>query len=159
VGLTGTRRAAACAAVVFAVVAGEFAAGGLLAGADIHDAGARRAPPPLGPGVATVHIGIRESHFSVHTIRVRVGTLLTFVVANHDPIAHELIVGGPAVQARHEHGTDPVHGPEPGEVSIPPDTVGTTTFHFHEVGSVEFACHLPGHYAYGMHGTIVVEPA
>jgi uncharacterized cupredoxin-like copper-binding protein len=35
-----------------------------------------------------------------------------------------------------------------------------TTFTFDEAGTFEFACHLPGHYEFGMRGVIeVVEPA
>ena len=34
-----------------------------------------------------------------------------------------------------------------------------TTFTFEEPGTYEFACHLPGHYQYGMKGTIEVVPA
>jgi uncharacterized cupredoxin-like copper-binding protein len=154
-GLTGSRRAAAIGAVAFIVFVAAYAALSVLRTDDAHGT----APSVLGPGDATVTINIRRSHFSVKTIRVRQDTLVTFVVRNHDPIAHELIVGPPDVQYRHEHGTDPLHGPKPGEVSIPPDSVGRTIYHFHEVGSVEFACHLPGHYAYGMHGNVIVEPA
>ena len=127
----------------------------LTRGDDAHGS----APTVLGPGDAMVTTSIRRSHFSVKTICVRQDTLVTFVVRNHDPIAHELIVGPPDLQYRHEHGTDPLHGPKPGEVSIPPDSTGRTIYHFHDVGSVEFACHLPGHCAYGMHGNVIVEPA
>jgi uncharacterized cupredoxin-like copper-binding protein len=44
-------------------------------------------------------------------------------------------------------------------VSVGPGGVAATTYTFGEAGEVEYACHLPGHYAYGMHGTITVVPA
>jgi uncharacterized cupredoxin-like copper-binding protein len=81
-----------------------------------------------------------------------------FVVHNTDPIAHELIVGDQSVQDAHEVGTDASHGGRPGEISVPPGTTATTTYRFGPSGgpAVLFGCHLPGHWAYGMHGTITV---
>lgn len=116
----------------------------------------------LGPGRVTVRIDIDHSRFHVAPIRVRPHTEIRFVVVNHDPIGHELIVGGPDVQARHANGHEAYHPPVPGEVSVPADGRAATTYLFHEPGPVEYACHLPGHYQYGMHGIVEVvadEPA
>jgi uncharacterized cupredoxin-like copper-binding protein len=110
----------------------------------------------LGPGVITVHIDIEHSRFSPTLVHVRPHTEARFVIANHDPIGHEFIIGGPAVHARHANGHEASHPPVPGEVSIPPETTASTTYAFHAVGPMEFACHLPGHYQYGMHGHVVV---
>ena len=78
----------------------------------------------------------------------------------HDlgPIGHEFIVGGPDVHARHANGHEAYHPPVPGELSVPADDRASTTYTFHAPGAVEFACHLPGHYQYGMHGNVVVVP-
>jgi uncharacterized cupredoxin-like copper-binding protein len=110
----------------------------------------------LGPGPVTVTIGIDHSRFSTSAVRVRPHTEARFVLVNHDPIGHEFIVGGPEVQARHANGHDAYHPPVPGEVSVPADARASTTYVFHAPGPVEFACHLPGHYQYGMHGTVLV---
>ena len=108
----------------------------------------------LGPGTVTVDIDITHSKFAVDAFAVHPGTLVRFVVHNHDPIRHELIVGPPAVHALHESGTEAQHPPVPGEVTIDPDTTAETTYRFDQVGSIEFACHLPGHYRYGMSGWV-----
>ena len=89
-------------------------------------------------------------------MRVRAGTLVRFVVRNDDPIAHELVVGDAAVHAAHERGSEATHPPVPGEVSVAAGAVGETFFRFDEPGSYLFACHLPGHFAYGMHGIVTV---
>jgi uncharacterized cupredoxin-like copper-binding protein len=34
--------------------------------------------------------------------------------------------------------------------------LATTTFTFTTPGTTEFACHVPGHYAYGMRGVVTV---
>jgi uncharacterized cupredoxin-like copper-binding protein len=127
-------------------------------------AGASSAPPlrdgVLGPGRVTVRLDVEHSRFTVRDgatpIRVRPHTEVRFVVVNHDPIGHELIVGGPDVQARHENGHEAAHPPVPGEVSVLAEERASTTYVFHAPGPVEYACHLPRHYAYGMHGIVEV---
>jgi uncharacterized cupredoxin-like copper-binding protein len=110
----------------------------------------------VGPGPVTVTIGIDHSRFDASVIRVRPHTQVRFVLVNRDPIGHEFIVGGPEVHARHANGHEAYHPPVPGEVSVPAGGRASTTYAFHAPGPVEFACHLPGHYQYGMHGTVVV---
>jgi uncharacterized cupredoxin-like copper-binding protein len=122
--------------------------------------GAARAGPP-GPALDdTVELTVRYSKFSAADLRVRPGATVRFVVHNLDPIGHELIVGDEGVQARHERGTEPWHGDRPGEVSVPAGATRTTTFTFPASGPnsspVQFGCHLPGHWAYGMRGEIAV---
>ena len=110
----------------------------------------------------TVELTVRYSKFSPTELRVAPGTTVRFVVHNLDPIAHELIVGDDGVQERHELGTEPWHEDRPGEVSVPARSTRTTTFTFSqsgtgpESGSVQFGCHLPGHWDYGMRGAIRV---
>jgi uncharacterized cupredoxin-like copper-binding protein len=118
--------------------------------------GARAGAAALGPGEVTVELDLRYSRFTPAELTIRDGTLVRFVVRNRDPIRHELIVGPPEVQARHRNGTEAVHPPVPGEVTVDPGTVAETTFHVHGRDDIEFACHLPGHYQYGMRGTIHV---
>jgi uncharacterized cupredoxin-like copper-binding protein len=117
------------------------------------------AVPALGPGDVTVELHVEHSLFEPTEIRVVEGTRLRFVLANGDPINHELIVGGPDVHARHARGTEARHPSIPGEVSVGPNEIGVTTLRFDEPGTFEFACHLPGHYEYGMHGVVEVVPA
>jgi uncharacterized cupredoxin-like copper-binding protein len=106
-----------------------------------------------------VRIDIEHSTFSTDELTVVEGTRVRFEVVNADPINHELITGGPEVHLRHARGTEAHHPSIPGEVSVGPNHTAMTTFTFDEPGTFEFACHLPGHYAYGMHGTIeVVAP-
>ena len=109
-----------------------------------------------GPGRATIDVGIEHSRFSTDRIVVERGTTVTFVVANSDPIGHELIVGPPQVHARHAEGTEASHPPVPGEISVPALATAETSYAFDEVGTFTFACHLPGHLAYGMVGEVVV---
>lgn len=106
--------------------------------------------------VHTVQLTAHYSHWSQSHVSVPAGTVLRFVVRNQDPIDHELIVGDDGVQARHEAGTEPRHPPRPGEISVPAGTTAGTEIVFDRPGRYVFACHIPGHFAYGMHGTIDV---
>ena len=110
----------------------------------------------LGPGLVTIQVGIEQSRFDIGALRVRKGTTLELVVHNTDPIDHELIIGTPAVHRAHATGEERRHPPVPGEVSVGPGRVASTFYELTEAGSIVYACHLPGHVAYGMHGTIEV---
>jgi uncharacterized cupredoxin-like copper-binding protein len=116
-------------------------------------------PDAFGPGDVTVEIDIEYSRFVPDQITVVEGTRVRFLVVNGDPIHHELITGGAEVHIRHANGTESEHPSIPGEVSVAPNGTAITTFTFDEAGAYEFACHLPGHYEYGMRGTIEVVPS
>ena len=113
----------------------------------------------VGPGVVRVEVGIENSRFEMDPLRVQEGTLVEFVLQNDDPIDHELVVGDGDVHRLHAEGTERRHPPVPGEVSVAPGDRAMTFYEFDEAGSVVYACHLPGHVAYGMQGTIEVVPA
>jgi uncharacterized cupredoxin-like copper-binding protein len=103
-----------------------------------------------------IPISIHWSHYEPVSARVPVGVPVTFVITNTDPIDHEWIVGDEATHERHRTGTEPVHDARPTEVTIPAGTERRTTVTFAATGSERFICHLPGHEAYGMIGTVVI---
>lgn len=107
--------------------------------------------------VRTIVLEVRHSRFSPAAISVPAGQRVRFVVRNLDPIDHELIVGGPEVHRRHEAGTERHHhGDVPGEISVPAGQTVSTTWTAPASGQVTYSCHLPGHLAYGMTGTLLV---
>ena len=111
-----------------------------------------------GGGARTVVVTMHHSRFEPATLRAAPGERVRFVLRNTDPIDHEFILGDDDVQRRHEQGRERQHhGDVPGERSVPAGQEAVTTYTFPPGGRVlEFACHLPGHYAYGMHGTVRV---
>jgi plastocyanin len=58
----------------------------------------------------------------------------------------------------HEQGTEAHHGARDGEISIPALSTRSTTYTFERPGSLIYACHLPGHLAYGMKGVLHITP-
>jgi uncharacterized cupredoxin-like copper-binding protein len=108
----------------------------------------------------TVVVTMHHSRFEPAVLRVAPGERVRFVLRNTDPIDHEFILGDDAVQRRHEQGRERHHhGEVPGERSVAAGQEAATTYAFPaglDGRTLEFACHLPGHYAYGMHGTVRV---
>lgn len=134
-------------------------AAGIVMAAGYHLDHADTGAAVLGPGTVEVVLDVDYTRFAPDHLVVREGTMVRFVVRNHDPIRHELIVGPPEVHARHASGHEAVHPPIPGEVTVEPNATAETVYQFDAVGTVVYACHLPGHDQYGMHGTVEVLPA
>ena len=129
--------------------------GGLLLSVGLAGVAAAWVGGPGGtPGIT--EIAIRYSRYTPDRIVVPAGVPVTIVLHNGDPIDHEWIVGDAATHERHRTGTEPVHGSRPTEVSIPAGTSRTTTVTFATPGTYLYICHLPGHEAYGMVGTLEV---
>jgi uncharacterized cupredoxin-like copper-binding protein len=107
------------------------------------------------PAERTVRIRIHYSTYSLGHLEVSPGETVRFVVTNTDPIDHEFIVGDESVQVAHELGTEAYHPPRPGEITIRAGETVETTYTFGD-RDLLFGCHLPGHYVYGMRGTISI---
>ena len=120
-------------------------------------AGALGASGILGAGTTRIEIRIHYSHFTPSTLAVPAGQPVTFVIRNDDPIDHEWILGDDAVQERHRTGTEVRHDSRPTEVTIPALSTRETTITFTQPVVWRYICHLPGHEAYGMVGTLVVR--
>jgi len=135
------------------------AAGGLAAAILLITAGVALRPSasadPGGP--MTIEIRIHYSHYDPSSLSVPVGRPVHFVIHNDDPIDHEWIEGNAVVQQIHRVGTELRHGARPTELSIPALSTVETTVTFATAGSEYYICHLPGHEAYGMVGTIDIR--
>ena len=129
---------------------------GLLLGAALGALALSGCTAAAAPVDDTVVIEVEHSRFSEERLKVEAGTTVRFVIDNKDPIPHEFIVGDERVQRVHENGTERHHAPRPGEISIPVLSERTTSYTFEEPGEWIFGCHLPGHYRFGMRGTIQV---
>jgi uncharacterized cupredoxin-like copper-binding protein len=105
----------------------------------------------------TVTITIHYSAFEPADLSVPRGVPVTFVLVNQDPIDHEWLIGDEGFHEAHRSGTHASHGGVPTEVTVPALETVTTTITFDEAGRLDYICHLPGHEAYGMVGTLTVR--
>lgn len=111
---------------------------------------------PASGAVRIVTLTLEHSRFDPARLHFAVGETVRIIVRNTDPIDHELIIGDENTQTAHEEGTERHHGAKPGEVSVAAGMTAETTYTFDEPGTLIFGCHLPGHYDFGMKGTISV---
>lgn len=98
--------------------------------------------------------------FDPAELEVDAGETITFVVTNVGEAVHEFTLGDPAMQEQHAEemaGASEMHHNQPNSIVVDPGETGELTWHFREAGTVEYACHQPGHYPAGMHGEIDVS--
>jgi uncharacterized cupredoxin-like copper-binding protein len=139
---------------------------------------ARAAPPRPGPAWATgapVRVVMNDRfRYQPASIMVRAGHRVTFAVHNAGKLPHEFILGDRAAQLDHErqmqaaapatgHTHTHMHdmaamgtASPSGALTVPPGETRRLTWTFDEPGIVLYGCHVLGHWAAGMRGTIVV---
>lgn len=105
-----------------------------------------------------------QMQFAPGDITVEAGETIAFVVTNSGNIEHEFVLGDEEVQNEHEAGMETSAGGEHADVnyavSVEPGETRTLVHTFDEEGELLYGCHVPGHYAAGMVGSIaVVEEA
>jgi uncharacterized cupredoxin-like copper-binding protein len=143
-----------------------------------------RAPRTPGPTWATgapVRVVMNDRfRYRPSSIMVRAGHRVSFEVTNAGKLTHEFILGDRAAQLDHERGMRAdasggdmdggdmdmdmhahmhMHGAEgadSGGLTVPPGQTRRLTWTFDTPGMVLYGCHVLGHWAAGMKGTIVV---
>lgn len=113
----------------------------------------------------TVSIKARDSmSFSPSTIRVEKGEAVRFVIKNVGELQHSFTLGTPSSQRQHEKEIQGMElermashmADDPNGLVVQPGETGTLTWRFTSPETVQFACHIPGHYPAGMKGSIKV---
>ena len=99
--------------------------------------------------------------FEPSEIEVQMGETVTFDVTNAGETPHEFVLGDEMVQQGHESAMQEMGGEmmpdEPSAVTVLPGETKSLTWTFTEAGMLQFGCHVPGHFAEGMFGTIDVS--
>jgi uncharacterized cupredoxin-like copper-binding protein len=132
-----------------------------------------RAAKPAWATGAPVRV-LMNDHFRYRpsSIMVRAGHRVTFDVTNTGKLPHEFILGDRAAQLDHERemqasatgdGMD-MHAhmhmdgddADTGGLTVPPGQTRRLSWTFDKPGMVLYGCHVLGHWAAGMRGTIVV---
>jgi uncharacterized cupredoxin-like copper-binding protein len=153
-----------------------------------HAHQAPRKPGPTVATAAPVRVVMNDRfRYRPSSIVVRAGRRVTFAVTNAGKLPHEFILGDRATQLDHErqmqampaggehmhmdahtHGTTDHamadhamadHAADGAGLTVPPGQTRRLTWTFHDPGVVLYGCHVLGHWAAGMRGTIrVVSP-
>lgn len=116
-------------------------------------------------GEGTIEIRAFDIGFEPTSVEVAAGETVTFVVTNDGAVEHEFVLGPEHIQMEHEGSMG--EGMEHDEmaedamegwpaVTLAPGATEEVTHTFEEAGEVLFGCHVEGHYAAGMKGTVTV---
>jgi uncharacterized cupredoxin-like copper-binding protein len=108
-----------------------------------------------------------EMRFLPDALTVQAGETIIFEVTNVGVISHEFIIGDVHIQEEHakmmktggHHGDMPHSDSSTYVLTIAPGETATLTYAFDQPGTLFYGCHVPGHYAAGMKGTINVTAA
>lgn len=116
------------------------------------------------PGVADriVTITALDIRYDLPALKINTGETVRFVVTNKGSSVHEFVLGDAAEQAEHEMMMQGMRGmtmaDEANAIRLKPGETKELVWTFAKAGTIEYACHQPGHYAAGMVGKIVVRP-
>jgi uncharacterized cupredoxin-like copper-binding protein len=126
--------------------------------------GASAAPMPMtststAPVTRTIQIDATDAlRFAPEALTVRAGETIAFDIRNSGSVPHEFFIGTADEQMAHEQEMAsgmPMHD-DPNGVDVPAGQTVRLVYTFNSAGTLEYGCHVPGHYAAGMRGTITV---
>lgn len=108
----------------------------------------------------TVKLSAMDIKFMPTDVTIQKGETVKFEIVNDGKLAHEFVLGDAAEQAEHDKEMaampdmkmDHVNG-----VSVEPGKTASLIWTFTKAGSLQYACHVPGHYAAGMIGQLTVK--
>jgi uncharacterized cupredoxin-like copper-binding protein len=118
---------------------------------------------PADTAAATRTIEVTASDalaFDPATIEVSAGEVVAFAVTNRGKNPHEFTLGDAAMHQ--EHARMMAHIPaglghhSPNSIQLDPGETQRLAWRFGEAGTLEYACHVQGHYQAGMRGQITV---
>lgn len=99
--------------------------------------------------------------FEPDNIEVEVGETVTFRVTNVGKLPHDFTIGDSDTQDDHdaemaEMPMDGMRADDANAMTMDPGQTKEMTWTFTEAGDILMGCHIPGHYAAGMRGTITM---
>jgi Cu+-exporting ATPase len=102
-----------------------------------------------------------QLRFAPGVVTARVGETIAFRVTNTGAVAHELVIGDESIQQTHEldmaAGGMAMANDTSYAIDVPAGQTATMVYTFDKPGRLIYGCHVPGHYAVGMRGTITVQ--
>ncbi|HLH73503.1 MAG TPA: heavy metal translocating P-type ATPase, partial [Chloroflexota bacterium] len=114
------------------------------------------------PADRTIAISANDQlRFLPDAVTVHVGETVAFQITSTGQLDHEFVIGDAAVQEEHEQ--EMASGSMAGmngsafAFDVPAGRTATLVYTFNKPGLLYYGCHVPGHYAAGMRGTIRVE--
>jgi uncharacterized cupredoxin-like copper-binding protein len=115
----------------------------------------------------TVDLTMVDIAYQPTTLSVQRGERVQFVFHNQGAVRHDGFIGDAAAQTDHERemreaeggdkmASDKMAGGDMNAITVEPGKTGQLTYTFDKAGTIEIACHEPGHYAAGMKIAVTV---
>ena len=110
----------------------------------------------------TIHLQALDTmRYDKRELVVRAGETVRFIVTNAGRVRHEFIIGDAAEQRDHaiemQHMTAKTMHDHDNGITLAPEETKSIVWRFSTPGSVELACHEPGHYESGMISRVQVR--
>ncbi len=108
----------------------------------------------------TIKLLATDIQFAPAQITVATGETVKFEVSNGGQLEHEFILGSVAEQVEHDKEMAAMAGMKMAHVngmSVAPGRTATLIWTFTKAGSLQYACHVPGHYIAGMVGQLTIK--
>ena len=108
----------------------------------------------------TIVLSATDIKFAPTQLTIAAGDTVKFEIRNEGKLDHEFILGSEAEQVEHDKDMTAMAGMKithVNGVSVAPGRTGTLIWTFTKAGSLQYACHVPGHYVAGMVGQITIK--
>lgn len=117
-------------------------------------------PGELSKVSGTIKVTALDIRFEPTRIAVKAGDTIKFDIANTGVLEHEFLLADAAEQVEHEkevQATPDMKMDHPNGVLIAPGKTATLIWTFTKPGTLQYGCHVPGHFAAGMVGQLTVN--
>lgn len=117
-------------------------------------------PGKLSDVTRTIRIDATDDRFQPAVVNVKAGQTVRFEIVDRGTLAHEFVIGDVAEQRVHDKEMAAMPGmpmDDPNGVSVAAGKTATLIWTFTHPATLQYACHVPGHYAAGMFGQLNVH--
>lgn len=108
----------------------------------------------------TIKLSAADIRFMPAELTIKKGETVRFEIVNNGQLGHEFVLGSAEEQAEHDQEMAAMAGMKMDHVngvSVAPGQTGSLIWTFTKAGTLQYACHVPGHYAAGMVGELTIK--
>ena len=108
----------------------------------------------------TITMVATDIKFTPAAITVRKGETVRFEIVNNGKLDHEFVLGDSAEQVEHDKEMAAVPGMKMDHVNgvaVAPGKSARLVWAFTASGTLQYACHVPGHFVAGMVGQLTIK--
>ncbi len=117
-------------------------------------------PGKVGQVDRVIKVTAMDFKYEPASMTVKTGETVKFVVTNKGMVDHEFVLG--TIKEQKAHDKEMAAHPnmkmdDPNGIAIPKGKTVSLIWTFTKPMTIQYACHVPGHYAAGMYGTLKIR--